>query len=294
MKIWKLKEGNLTKKDAKTKKELLAEIADLRRRLEVLEGLSQKSNNIRIGREHAEEALKKAENGQKKAENALKESESQVTNLTSQLLLAEEKERKRIARELHDGLGQSLSAIAFNVRSTLERVGDKVKTGFESLEAIMPIIQQSMNEVRRIGMNLRPSLLDDLGLLPTIEWFIRDYQKTYPSIRVEKQTEIEETQVPDPLKAVIYRILQEAMNNIAKHSKANLLSISLLRKKGDRIELVIGDNGIGFDMESIKKGLGLGSMRERAELSGGSFDIESVKGRGTVIRASWPIEQVSL
>ncbi|MGZ3524754.1 MAG: histidine kinase [Thermodesulfobacteriota bacterium] len=280
-------------KNAKTKKELLAENADLRRRLEVSEGLSKRSNNNRIGREHAEEALKKAEIGRKKAENALEESRSQITTRTSELLLAEEKERKRIARELHDGLGQSLSAIAFNVRSTLERVGDKVKTGFESLEAIMPIIQQSLEEVRRIGMNLRPALLDDLGLLPTIGWFIRDYQKTYPSIRVEKQTEMEETQVSDPLKAVIYRILQEAMNNIAKHSKANLVGISLMRKRDNRIELVIEDNGIGFDMESVKKGLGLGSMRERVELSGGSFDIESIKGKGTLIRSSWPIEQLS-
>ena len=281
-------------KDTKTKKELLAEIADLRRRLEVSEGLSKKSNNNRVGREHAEEALKKSENGRKKTENALRESESQVTNLTSQLLLAEEKERKRIANELHDSLGQSLNAIAISVRTTLEKVGNKVKTGFESLEAIMPIIQQSIDEVRRIGMNLRPALLDDLGLLPTLGWFVRDYQKTYPGIRVEKQTEIEEIQVPDPMKAVVYRILQEATNNIAKHSEANLVSISLTRTKDGRIELVIEDNGIGFDMESVKKGLGLGSMRERAELSGGSFDIESVKGKGTLIRASWPIEQLSL
>jgi signal transduction histidine kinase len=282
------------KKGTKTKKELLAEIADLRRRLEVSEELSQKANNNnKVGRERAEEALKKAENGQEKAEYALEESRSQVTSLTSQLLLAEEQERKRIARELQDGLGQSLNAIAVNVKTTLERVGDKVKTGFESLEAIMPIIRQSIEDVHRIGMYLRPSLLDDLGLLPTIGWFIREYQKIYPSIRIEEQTEIEETQVPDPLKAVIYRILQEAMNNIAKHSKANLVSISL-RKKDNRIALVIEDNGIGFDMESVKNGFGLGSMRERAEFSVGSFDIESVKGKGTVIRASWPIEQLSL
>jgi signal transduction histidine kinase len=84
------------------------------------------------------------------------------------------------------------------------------------------------------------------------------------------------------------------MNNIAKHSKAALVSLSLRRKKDGRIELVIEDNGTGFDVESIKKGLGLGSMRERAEFSGGSFDIESVKGKGTVIRASWPVEQPSL
>ena len=165
------------KKGTKTKKELLAEIADLRRRLEVLEELSQEANNNKVGRKRAEEALKKAENGQEKAEYALEESRSQVTSLTSQLLLAEEQERKRIARELHDGLGQSLNAIAVNVRTTLERVGDKVKTGFESLEAIMPIIHQSIEEVHRIGMNLRPSLLDDLGLLPPFGWFVREYQK---------------------------------------------------------------------------------------------------------------------
>ncbi len=281
------------KKDTKTKEELLAEIADLRRRLEFLEGLSQKANNNRVGREHAEEALKRAENGQKKAENALEESASQVRNLTSQRLLVEEKERKRIANELHDGLGQSLNAIAISVKNTLDSVGSKVKTGLEQLEGIVPVIQQSLDEVRRIGMNLRPALLDDLGLLPTIGWFVREYQNTYPGIRVEKQTEIEETQVSDPLKAVIYRILQEAMTNIAKHSKANLVSISLMRKVDGRIELVIQDNGIGFDMESVKKGLGLGSMRERAELSGGSLDIDSVKGKGTALRASWLIEPIS-
>jgi len=95
--------------------------------------------------------------------------------------------------------------------------------------------------------------------------------------------------VPDPLKAVIYRILQEAMNNITKYSKANLVSISLMRKRDGRIELVIEDNGIGFDMESVKSGFGLGSMRERAEFSGGAFGVESLLGKGTIIRASWPL-----
>lgn len=276
------------RKNVKTTEELLAEIADLRRRVEDSERLLQKVTNNRIGRELAEEALKRAENGQKRAENALTQSESQVKNLTSQLLLAEEKERKRIANELHDSLGQSLNAISTNVRNALQQVGDKVKTGFESLEGIMPIIEQSILEVRRIGMNLRPAILDDLGLLSTIGWFLREYQTTYPSIRVEKQTEIQETQVPGYLKSVIYRILQEAMNNIAKHSKASLVRLSL-KEKDDRIELAVEDNGLGFDMESIKKGLGLGSMRERAEFSGGSFDIESVGGKGTMIRASWPL-----
>ena len=287
--------GGVMRKKVKTKKELLAEIAELKTRLKEAEMRAQNANNNRIGRELAEEALKRAENGQiiaanreEKAENALKQSELQVKNLTSQLLLSEEKERKRIANELHDSLGQTLCAISMSVSNALQQVGDKVKTGYESLEAIKPIIEQSIEEVRRIGMNLRPAILDDLGLLSTIGWFIREYQTISPNIRVEKQTEIQETQVPDYLKVMIYRILQEAMNNIAKHSKASLLSLSL-RKKDDRIELAIEDNGIGFDLESIKKGLGLGSMRERAELSGGSFNIASVRGKGTIIRASWPL-----
>jgi signal transduction histidine kinase len=281
------------KKDTKTKKGLLAEIADLKTRLEDAERRAQKANNNRIGRERAEEELKGSEVGRKKTENALTESESQVKNLTSQLLLAEERERKRIANELHDSLGQSLNAISMKVRNDLQLAGDKVKTGFESLEAIQPIIQQSIEEVRRIGMNLRPSILDDLGLLSTFGWFIREYQTAYPNIRVEKQTEIEETQVPDHLKTVIYRIVQEAMGNIAKHSKASLVSLSL-KKKNDRIELAIEDNGFGFSLESVKKGLGLGSMRERAEFSGGSLDIESVMGKGTTIRVSWPVEPEQL
>ena len=290
----RLGDGGMRKK-IKTKKEILVEIEDLRRRLEAAERLLQEADNNRVGRELAEGALKKAENGQikaeggrKEAENALKQSESQVINLTSQLLLAEEKERKRIANELHDSLGQSLTAISMTIKNALQQVGDKVKTGYESLEAIMPIIEQSIAEVRRIGINLRPAILDDLGVLSTIGWFSREYQKSYPSIRVEKQVEIQETDVPDHLKSVIYRILQEAMNNIAKHSKASLVSLSL-KKKDDKIELAIEDNGIGFDLETIKKGLGLGSMRERAELSGGSFDMTSVGAKGTIIRASWPL-----
>ncbi len=297
------------KKETKTKKELLAEIADLKTRLEEAEMKAQNANGNRIGRERAEEAMRKAEdgqriaengqriaengqrkaeNGQRKAESSLKQSENQVKNLTSNLLLAEERERKRIANDLHDSLGQSLNAISTTVRNALQQVGDKVKTGCESLEAIMPVIEQSIQEVRRIGTNLRPSILDDLGLLSAIGWFKREYQTTYPSIRIEEQIEILETEVAYHLKAVIYRILQEAMNNIAKYSKASLVHLSL-KKKDDRVELTIEDNGVGFDLESVKKGLGLGSMRERAEFSGGSFEIESTKGKGTIIRASWPL-----
>jgi signal transduction histidine kinase len=164
----------------------------------------------------------------------------------------------------------------------------KARSKEKQLETIIPMIKESIEEVRRIQMDLRPSTLDDLGILATIGWFTREFQKIYSHIFIEKQTDIQEDEVSPPLKTVIYRVMQEALNNIAKHSKADLVRLSL-RKIENRIELMIEDNGIGFDLESSRKGLGLSSMRERAELSGGMFFIESTVGKGTLIRASWTI-----
>ena len=142
-------------------------------------------------------------------------------------------------------------------------------------------------------MDLRPATLDDLGILATISWFCREFQRIYSGIHIEKQIDLEEGEIPDGLKTDIYRILQESLNNVAKHSKANLIHLSL-RKEGGSIEMTVEDNGQGCNLEkvlamgSLRKGLGLASMKERTELSGGSFAIESVRGKGTVIRALWP------
>ncbi len=230
----------------------------------------------------------------KKADEALRESEKQLKHLSSQLLSAQENERKRIARELHDGIGQSLSAIKFRAEDTLRQMGNTMtEEGVESLKAVIPLIQASVEEVRRIGMDLRPSILDDLGILATISWFCRQFETIYPGIRIEKQVNTQENDMPNLLKTVIYRVLQEALNNVAKHSQADLARL-LLRKTRDTIELTIEDNGVGFDVrealnvESARRGLGLATMKERTELSGGSFAIESVKEEGTIVRASWP------
>ena len=148
-------------------------------------------------------------------------------------------------------------------------------------------------------MDLRPSMIDDLGLLPTLSWFCKRFETIYSHIRTEQENGIEEGEIPSALKIVIYRVAQEAMNNIAKHSKADFVRLSL-RKMGKKMEVMIQDNGQGFNLESVisqentKKGLGLSSMRERTELSGGSFGIESIEGEGTIIRASWPIEPLKL
>ncbi len=143
-------------------------------------------------------------------------------------------------------------------------------------------------------MDLRPSTLDDLGVLATLDWFCREYQKIYSHIRIEKKTGLDEGDVSTPVKTAIYRVTQEALNNVAKYSKANLVRLTLDRKE-KKIELTIRDNGIGFDLEQAleqegsKHGFGLTSMRERIELSGGSFALESTPGEGTTIRAIWPL-----
>lgn len=221
-------------------------------------------------------------------EEELRKSENRLRLLSSRLLTAQEAERKRIAREIHDSIGQTLSAIKFGLESKLSQMGSGASSPGVSVENIISLVQKGIEESRRIQMAMRPSVLDDLGIIATIGWFTREFQKVYSHISVEKQISVEENETPDSLKTVLFRVMQEAMNNVAKHSKADLIHLSL-RKMERRIEFSIEDNGGGFDPQGIKQGLGLTSMRERTELSGGIFTIESIPGKGTTIRATWPI-----
>jgi PAS domain S-box-containing protein len=229
----------------------------------------------------------------RKAEEALRKSDKELRILSNQLLSAEEKERKRMARELHDGIGQALSAIKFSVENALLEVREATNPiDLGSLESIVPLTQKTIEEVRRIVKDLRPSILDDLGILATIGWFCREFKNVYAGIRIETTIDIKEDEVPRHLKTIIYRILQEALNNVAKHSRANFVHLRF-RKKETIMELIIHDNGRGFNIEQAmalktsRRGFGLASMRERAELSGAAFEIKSTIGRGTRIRAVW-------
>jgi signal transduction histidine kinase len=223
-----------------------------------------------------------------RAEEALRESEKAVRYLASRLLETQESERKRVARDIHDTLGSSLAAVKFR----LERFLSEPEMSL-SIEDAITMIQHTMEEARRIQLALHPSMLDDLGILSTLSWFIREFCKTYPRIRIESELETKEKEVPKALKTVIYRILQEAFNNIAKHSKADRVRLALRGREG-MIELTIEDNGIGFDADmrglsgNPGSGLGLSSMKERAEIAGGSVVIRSEPGKGTAITATWP------
>jgi len=239
-----------------------------------------------------EEKVKELErevNQRKHAEESLKESEKRLHALSYQLLTAQEAERKRVALELHDSIGQSLAAIRFAMERKIGQMGKRERPAGISLEDILNMVQNSAAENQRITMNLRPPTLDDFGIVATLNWVVRELQKTYPQLRIDKQIDIKEKDVAGHLKAVIFRVFQEAANNFIRHSGGNLLSLQL-RKADNTIELVIQDNGAGFEPASTPRGLGLASMEERVKFSGGTFAIKSTVGKGTRIRSVWPAQ----
>ncbi len=298
--------------DSKTREELITEIKDLRARLAESEDAlfaTRKNINNHV-RKHAEDEIAwvKERNHERArveeilqfekvehrhSEEELGKTRDQLREVSFKLLLAEETERKRIAQEIHDGITQHWATVKLRVERILHQLSKEIAT---PLKDILPIIQVGLEETRRIQMNLRPALLDDLGILATLNWFCREFQKAHPAIRVETKIDAQEDDISNPVKTVIYRVLQEALNNISKHSKTTLVNLTL-QKKGGTIEFIIQDHGQGFELNAVlshknyEKGLGLSGMKERTHLSGGSFEIESTQGIGTTIRASWPLPE---
>ncbi len=198
---------------------------------------------------------------------------------------------------MHDSLGSSLGALKYKMEDLIHHLPERdIQQVGETLGSLVPVIQQIMGETRRMQKELRPPLLDDLGILPTLSWYSREFQKINPSMAIEQRSEVSEEDIPGMLKVVIFRIIQEAFNNISKHSQATRIRISL-RRKQDQLKLAIEDDGQGFDAKALRTldfqttGMGLSSMKERAELSGGSFSIKSFPGKGTKVEVSWHVEK---
>ncbi len=229
---------------------------------------------------------------------ALEASNRELKYLSQKLMSAEEDERRRIARDLHDSIGQSLSAIKVHVENTLSDIGGRLQADDRMrFKNLVPMIKTAITDVKRIIRNLRPSVLDELGLVATINWICREFNALYPDVKIEKKLEIDDHQVPEPLKIPIFRLLQEALNNISKHSGASRIEITL-RRRNRQICFEIKDDGCGFDPEHAcqnsahDSGFGLTGMRERAEICGAAFKIESRPGQGTRIAAKWPLDLV--
>ncbi len=228
----------------------------------------------------------------KESERALRESESALRALSSRLLKAQEEERKRIAVELHDSIGSSLTGIKMFLQNAMALLkgGESAES---ALEHLLWVTQNAIEESRRIVTDLRPSILDDLGIVKTVGWFCREFMRMHPNVFVEEVVDVQEEEIPDDLRIVIFRVMQEAFHNIAKHSGAEFVTVDFRRADG-KIQITIEDNGGGFDVDSIEvlrkqaQGIGLTGMKERTELSGGVFELRSTPGMGTEVRASWP------
>ena len=222
--------------------------------------------------------------------NALRHSESEMRLLSAQLMAAQELERQRIARELHDSIGQALGGVKFGLESCEAQL-DAGEPLAHTLHQLAARMQGVMDEVRRISMNLRPSTLDDLGILPTLGWFMREFSAIYRQIELKTLVDVDEEEIAAPLKTAIYRIVQEAFNNVVAHSGARRVSL-VLRRRERKLELQVQDDGAGFDPGARRKprgGLGLATMRERAEVTGGRFSLRSEACGGTTVAVSWPI-----
>lgn len=224
---------------------------------------------------------------------ALTRSGSAHDYLSNFLLLAQESERKRIASDLHDGLGQVLTMLKFRVEDALIRLeADKVDESKDILKEVVGQLRGAVGEVRRISTELRPRMLDDLGLLPTLQWLCRQFEAAHTGISVTLEEKIAEEKIPIPMKTPMFRMIQEAMNNVAKHARATNVFI-YLKDYHDGVVVGVVDNGIGFDAERLTSGtacllgVGINSMRERVEASRGVFRIRSHAGSGTAISAAW-------
>lgn len=231
---------------------------------------------------------------EKLLEQTLRNSQQEQKHLSDQLLYTQERERKRLSVELHDGIGQYLSAIKFSLESLRGSAAVRSSESvLRSVESVSVWTETAISEVRKITMDLRPAMLDDIGVIATITWFCRQFQALYSTIGLEKQIDVREDDIPKRLKIVIYRVVQEALNNIAKHARATAAWI-ILRRTVNSIDLILEDNGIGFNPEEAlhtacaRGSIGIISLKERTELSGGYFVVRSRPGGSTSVRAIWP------
>jgi PAS domain S-box-containing protein len=227
-----------------------------------------------------------------------KKVQTQLHQLSRKSMEALEADRRSVARELHDSIGGSLAAIKFGLEEAAEQAAKKPNCEAVGLEALVGHLADTIKETKRISANLRPLMLDDLGMLATIDWYTRQFNQRYGDIRLIRQIDLQEHDVPEEYKIVVFRVMQEAVTNAARHSRADTICIRL-KKAATRLELDVEDNGCGFNLSEIFSredrfsGFGLKSMQERAEICGGVLDFHSQPGEGTCVRLILPVTEKS-
>jgi PAS domain S-box-containing protein len=232
----------------------------------------------------------------KTLERALKTSEQQLRQLSHEILLAQETERKRISRELHDTVLQTLVGISVHLSSLTPRSADNPTSLRQKVAQTQLLVEKSLAMVHRFAVELRPTVLDDLGLIPALHTFMKDFMKR-TGVRASLTAYAAANQLPIGQSSVLYRVALEALNNVGIHAHASVVEVQI-KKLPDWICLTITDDGKSFDVKHVlrMKGngrLGLLGMRERLEMVGGKFSIKSTPGHGTTVTARIPVSSES-
>lgn len=242
-------------------------------------------------RKAAETALLKSERHYSRLLQQSDRLQEQLRLLSRQILSAQEDERRKISRELHDVIAQTLTGINLRL-ATLKRDAARNTKGLDrKIARTQKLVEKSVDIVHQFARELRPTVLDDLGLIPALHSFVKLFSKrTRIHVRLTAYAAVEQLDIPK--RTILYRITQEALTNVERHAHASRVDITI-RKLAGAVELTITDDGKAFQVERIlhskqNKRLGLLGMRERAEMVGGRFAIESTPGQGTTIRAEIP------
>ena len=243
-------------------------------------------------RKEAEAALRESEEHYRELFNEARAMQEKLRELSSKVLHAQEEERKRISRELHDEVGQALTAISVNLQ-LLKQKAAKVGGGLDAtVEETQSLLEQTMYNVHRFSYELRPAMLDDLGLVIALQWYIRAFAKR-TGIKLNFRADSVVEQLAGEPKTVMYRVVQESLTNVYKYADAKRVQV-VIKKMDDSIRLTVRDNGRGFRPDQLdpsskdKSGMGLIGMQERLRLVNGQFSVESGLGKGTTIRATIP------
>jgi signal transduction histidine kinase len=274
----------------KANEQLMSQAQELREHRERLSGLVEKRT---MELSTANQFLREENAEHRRTEETLKETEKQMRSLSSRLLSAQEIERKRISMELHDELGQALNVMKLQVRVLEKGLREDQSAIKKDCEKLLEYIDQVIEDVRRLSLDLSPTVLEDLGLTSALHWLISTFAKG-PEMKVEVEIDEIDQLVPENYRIIVYRVIQEALTNVGKHSKAANVSV-VIKRGGDKVTFLVEDDGKGFDMQqtgiknSTEKGLGLTTMNERVRMIGGDFEIWSQTGKGARIYFSIPV-----
>jgi signal transduction histidine kinase len=211
-----------------------------------------------------------------------------LQELSARLLRAQENERRSLARELHDEVGQSLSAILMEAESAV--CADDSGETHDHLQAIRTLAERTVNEVRDLALLLRPSMLDDFGLVPALNWHARETAKR-TGLKIAVSADEDADNLPDEHKTCVYRLVQEALNNSARHGNARSVEVAV-KRENRRVLFSVRDDGVGFDPRVVR-GMGLLGMEERVRRLGGILHINSELGQGTLVSAELPVAEIA-